>query len=44
MIAEYTQEALNRAHYEIINDDEPFYGEVSEFQGVYAAGKIVVRL
>lgn len=38
MISEYIQEALNHAKYEIIHDEEPFYGEVSELQGVYATG------
>lgn len=38
MIAEYIQAALDSAHYEIINDPEPFYGEVSALPGVYATG------
>ncbi|MGR8934246.1 MAG: hypothetical protein ACU837_07640 [Gammaproteobacteria bacterium] len=28
MIYEYIHEALNHAHYEIINRLEPFYGEI----------------
>jgi predicted RNase H-like HicB family nuclease len=32
------EEALNRAHYEIIEDEEPFYGEVKELPGVWASG------
>ena len=28
MLLQYIQAALDRAHYEIIEDDEPFYGEV----------------
>jgi predicted RNase H-like HicB family nuclease len=39
MISEYIEEALNRAHYEVIEDEEPFYGEVRELQGVWASGK-----
>ncbi len=39
MIIEYIHEALNRAHYEIIDDDKPFYGEVKELKGVWATGK-----
>jgi predicted RNase H-like HicB family nuclease len=39
MIGEYVQEALRRAHYEIIEDPEPFYGEVPELAGVWASGK-----
>ncbi|MFA0751398.1 MAG: hypothetical protein SLRJCFUN_001801 [Candidatus Fervidibacter sp.] len=36
---EYIQEALKRARYEIIDDEEPYYGEVPELQGVWATGK-----
>jgi predicted RNase H-like HicB family nuclease len=39
MLIEYIEEALKRAHYEIIKDDEPFYGEVNELPGVWATGK-----
>jgi predicted RNase H-like HicB family nuclease len=40
MIVEYIQEALKRAKYEIIDDKEdPYYGEVPEFKGVWAQGK-----
>ena len=39
MISEYLEEALKRASYETIDDEEPFYGEVTELQGVWASGK-----
>jgi predicted RNase H-like HicB family nuclease len=39
MFAEYIQAAMERATYEIIDDPEPFYGEVLELQGVWATGK-----
>jgi predicted RNase H-like HicB family nuclease len=40
MLTEYIEEALKRAHYEIINDtDEPYYGEVPELPGVWANAK-----
>ena len=39
MICRYIEVALKRAHYELIEDDEPFYGEVAELQGVWATGK-----
>jgi predicted RNase H-like HicB family nuclease len=39
MLLEYIQEALKRARYEIIDDEEPYYGEVPELQGVWATGK-----
>jgi len=35
MIADYIQAALDVAHYEIIDDSEPYYGEVSALPGVY---------
>ncbi len=39
MIIEYIDEALKRATYEIIEDDEPYYGEISDIRGVWATGK-----
>jgi hypothetical protein len=39
MFAEYIQAAMDQATYEIIDDPEPFYGEVPELQGVWATGK-----
>ena len=39
MLVEYIEEALKRARYEIIEDDEPYYGEVTELLGVWATGK-----
>ena len=39
MFVEYIEEALKRARYEIIRDDEPYYGEITELQGVWATGK-----
>ena len=39
MLTEYVEEALQRAHYEIIDDEEPYYGEVKELQGIWASGK-----
>ena len=38
MLIEYIEEALNRVHYEIIEDEEPFYGGVKELPGVWASG------
>lgn len=38
MILNYIQTALNRAQYEMIEDEEPFYGEVPELTGVWATG------
>lgn len=39
MICDYVQAALQRARCELIEDEEPFYGEVPELQGVWATGK-----
>lgn len=39
MLLEYIEEALKRAHYEIIKDEEPYYGEIPELKGVWATGK-----
>jgi len=38
MLTQYLQAALDRARYEIIEDEEPFYGEVPELPGVWATG------
>ena len=39
MIVEYIEAALERARYEIIEDEEPYYGEVPGLDGVWATGK-----
>jgi predicted RNase H-like HicB family nuclease len=39
MIREYIDTALKCAHYEMIDNDEPYYGEVKELPGVWATGK-----
>ena len=39
MFCEYIHAALSKATYEIIEDEEPFYGEISELRGVWAIGK-----
>ena len=38
MIREYIREALNQAHYELIDDKHPYYGEVKKLNGVWANG------
>jgi predicted RNase H-like HicB family nuclease len=38
MLIEYIHAALEKARYEIIEDDEPYYGEVPELDGVWATG------
>lgn len=39
MISEYITAAMKNAHYEIIEDEEPYYGEIPELKGVWATGK-----
>jgi len=39
MFCEYIHAALSQATYEMIEDDEPFYGEVPQLRGVWAIGK-----
>jgi len=36
VLIEYIEVALKRARYKIIDDEEPYYGEVAERQGVWA--------
>ncbi len=38
MLLEYLSAALDRAHYEMIEDETPFYGEIPGVQGVWASG------
>jgi predicted RNase H-like HicB family nuclease len=39
MLSEYIEAAMEKATYEIIDDPEPYYGEVPELMGVWATGK-----
>jgi len=36
MLIEYIQAAMRNAKYEILDNDEGFYGEIPGFQGVWA--------
>ena len=36
MLTQYIQTAMRQAKYEILPDDGSFYGEIPDFQGVYA--------
>jgi len=38
MLSEYITKGLSKAHYEIIKDEEPYYGEIPELPGVWATG------
>jgi predicted RNase H-like HicB family nuclease len=39
MLTEYIEEALKKAHYDKIDDEEPFYGEIRQLKGIWATGK-----
>ena len=39
MLTQYIQAALDAAHYEMIEDEEPFYAEVPGLEGLWATGK-----
>lgn len=39
MLIEYIDEALKRAKYEIIDNDESYYGEIKELKGIWATAK-----
>ena len=36
MLTEYVEAAMRKANYEILPDDNTFYGEIPGFDGVYA--------
>jgi predicted RNase H-like HicB family nuclease len=38
MIQEYLQKVMEAAHYELLEDDERFYGEIHNASGVSATG------
>lgn len=38
MIVQYIEAALSHARYEILDNEEPYYGEVPELTGVWATG------
>ncbi|MFB2934166.1 type II toxin-antitoxin system HicB family antitoxin [Aerosakkonemataceae cyanobacterium BLCC-F154] len=39
MIQEYIQKAMEAAHYEMLEEDEGFYGEIPGATGVWATGR-----
>jgi predicted RNase H-like HicB family nuclease len=38
MLLAYLTAAMDRAHYEIIEDEDPYYGEIPGLQGIWATG------
>ena len=39
MLFECIRAAISKAVYEVIDDEEPYYGEVPDLNGVWATGK-----
>lgn len=39
MLTQYIQAAMRKAKYEILDDNEGYYGEIPGFQGVYSNAK-----
>ena len=39
MLSQYVGAALRKAQYEILADDSSYYGEIPDFDGVYANAK-----
>ena len=43
MITQYIQAAMRKAKYEILENNEGFYGEIPGFQGVYSNAKTLAE-
>ncbi len=43
MLTEYIQKAMEKAHYEIIEDEGTFWGEIPDFQGVWARAETLEK-
>ncbi|UJS16202.1 MAG: hypothetical protein L3J17_09760 [Candidatus Jettenia sp.] len=43
MLIEYIQKAMELAHYEIIEDEGAYWGEISDFQGVWGKAKTLEK-
>lgn len=43
MLTEYIQKAMEMAHYEIIEDEGTFWGEIPGFQGVWAKAETLEK-
>lgn len=39
MLLDYIELAMSKAHYEILEDEKFYYGEIPGFQGVWAKGR-----
>ena len=43
MLSQYIQMAMEKAHYEIIEDDKAYWGEIPGFQGVWARAETLEK-
>ena len=43
MLTEYIQKAMGLAHYEIIEDEGTYWGEISDLQGVWGKAKTLEK-
>jgi hypothetical protein len=43
MLIECLRAGLERAHYELIEDEDPFYGGIPGVEGVWATGKTLAE-
>ena len=43
MLIEYIQKAMEHAHYEIIEDESTYWGEIHSFQGVWGKAKTLEK-
>lgn len=43
MLIEYIQKAMELAHYEIIEDEDAYWGDIPGFQGVWGKAKTLER-
>jgi predicted RNase H-like HicB family nuclease len=39
MLTDYIEAIMKKAKYEIIKDEEPYYGEIPSIKGIWATGK-----
>ncbi len=39
MIIKYIEDWMRNAHYELIEDESPYYGEIEGIKGVWATGR-----
>jgi predicted RNase H-like HicB family nuclease len=39
LLTEFVYAAMHKAHYELLPDDKLYYGEIPQFEGVYATAE-----